>query len=128
LVRRIVVAAGGLPDARQMSHDSLGGAGLVRPSAVPQISSMVRPVFDISQLTTAQRLELIERLWESLRVQPDVLPPTDAELAMLRERRAEHERDPDSAIPWETVRAELYADQEVDEAAAKSEGSGERGG
>jgi putative addiction module component (TIGR02574 family) len=79
---------------------------------------MVRPAFDIAQLTVAERLALIEELWASLAARPELLPLTPEQLALVAERRAEHERDPEGAIPWEVVRAELFADQEADERAA----------
>ncbi len=85
---------------------------------------MVRPAFDITQLTVAERLQLIEELWASLASRPEAVPLTDAQLALIAERRAEHARDPEGAIPWEAVRAELLADQEADERA----GAGERRG
>jgi putative addiction module component (TIGR02574 family) len=85
---------------------------------------MVRPAFDITQLTVAERLQLIEELWASLASRPEAVPLTEAQLALVSERRAEHARAPEGAIPWETVRAELLADQEADERA----GAGKRQG
>ena len=90
---------------------------------------MVRPAFDIAQLTVGERLELIEALWDSLRREADALPLTPAERALVAQRRAEHERDPGSAIPWEAVRAELWADQAADDrGGANVNGAVERGG
>ncbi|AHG92880.1 addiction module component, TIGR02574 family (plasmid) [Gemmatirosa kalamazoonensis] len=88
---------------------------------------MVRPAFDIAQLTVAERLELIEELWASLAARPDLLPLTPAQLALVAERRAEQERDPGSAVPWDVVRAELFADQEADERAAAERAAGREG-
>lgn len=96
-------------------------------SLARQIVLMVRPAFDIAQLTAAERLELIEALWDSLRVRPDALPPSAAEQALVEERRAEHRLQPETAIPWEAVRADLLADQAADEAERRA-GAGERGG
>jgi putative addiction module component (TIGR02574 family) len=88
---------------------------------------MVRPAFDIALLTVAERLELIEELWASLAARPELLPLTPEQLALVAERRAEHERDPESAVPWEVVRAELFADQEADERAATERAGGREG-
>jgi len=82
---------------------------------------MVRPAFDVARLTVAERVELIEALWDSLRTHADVLLPSEADLVLIEERRAEHRRTPEAAIPWETVRAELLADQEADERATQGE-------
>ena len=73
---------------------------------------MVRPGFDVHQLTVAERLELIDTLWESLRSNPEHLPVSDEERVLIEERRAEHGRNPESAVQWEDVRAHLLADQE----------------
>jgi putative addiction module component (TIGR02574 family) len=61
----------------------------------------------IRELSPAERIELIERLWESFVDDPDTLPLTAEQAAELRRRLAEHERDPDAAKPWSEVRAEL---------------------
>lgn len=87
---------------------------------------MVRPALDLTQLTVAERLELIQALWDSLRLQPEAVPLTPAERALVAERRAEHRRNPAGAVPWDAVRAELWAEQERDEAAGQA--LGERGG
>lgn len=90
---------------------------LARRRGPGQIASMVRPAFDIAHLTVAERLELLDALWDSLRSAPDAVPLSDAERQLIDERRADHRRDPGAAIPWETVRAELLADQDADDRA-----------
>jgi putative addiction module component (TIGR02574 family) len=63
---------------------------------------------ELMQLPPAERLELAQELWDS--VAPEDMPPLTAEQIEECERRlAEHEADPDSAIPWEKVRAELWS-------------------
>lgn len=69
---------------------------------------------DISQLTRQEQLDLIERLWEAIDASGDEPPPasnwpqeTQAFLAALEHEAEEHERDPDSSLSWEEVRAEL---------------------
>ena len=86
---------------------------------------MVRSALDVAQLTVSERLALIEALWDSLRRQPGALPLSEAERALLEERRAEHRRDPGGAVPWDVVRADLWRDQAADE---MEERAGERGG
>jgi len=84
---------------------------------------MVRPAFDIDQLTADERFALIERLWESLRGRVGSLPLSTEERAVIEARRAVHRRDPQSAVAWESVRSELQADQEADDRRAAG-GSG----
>lgn len=76
---------------------------------------MVRPAFDIAQLTVPERLALMADLWASLANTPEGLPLSPAERRLIDERLAEHQAHPEDAIPWETVRAELQADQAADE-------------
>jgi putative addiction module component (TIGR02574 family) len=52
---------------------------------------------DISHLTVAERLDLIDRLWASIEDEQE----SPEFLAELRRRLAAHERDPSSAIPLE---------------------------
>lgn len=76
---------------------------------------MVYPAIDIERLTVGERLQLIEQVWDSLRRGAGVLPLSDSESAVIEARRAEHRSDPNSAVPWESVRADLLADQGEDE-------------
>jgi putative addiction module component (TIGR02574 family) len=85
---------------------------------------MVRPALDLDQLTVSERLALIQAVWDSLRARPEALPLRTEERALIAARREEHRRDPAGAVPWDEVRAELWADQARDEEA----GAGERGG
>ncbi len=56
------------------------------------------PPFDYSHLTVHERLRLIGDIWDSIakeaEADPGIMPLTD-------EQRAELERDPESAVPWE---------------------------
>jgi putative addiction module component (TIGR02574 family) len=61
----------------------------------------------IRELTPAERIELIEQLWESFLEDPTALPVTAEQSTELRRRLAEHEKDPGAARPWSEVRAEL---------------------
>lgn len=65
---------------------------------------------ELLKLTPAERIALAEDLWDSVAANPQDLPPlTEEERAEIDRRLAEHERDPDSAVPWEEVRARLIA-------------------
>jgi len=61
---------------------------------------------ELLELTPAERLDLISDLWDSL--EPDDLPPlTNDQIEEMERRVAEHRANPDSALSWEEVRAEL---------------------
>lgn len=63
---------------------------------------------ELLKLTPAERLELIDELWDSI-------PPTehdsltDAQKEEIDRRMAEHERDPSRAVPWDEVRSWLWS-------------------
>jgi putative addiction module component (TIGR02574 family) len=67
------------------------------------------PPFDYSKLSVAERLELVEDLWDYIAQDADVdtLPLTDDERRLLDERLAAHARDPDRGAPWEEVKARI---------------------
>lgn len=69
---------------------------------------MSSPSPDFSHLSIPERLQLVEDIWDSIARDAQPPPLTPAERAELDRRWAEHTRDPDSAIPWEQVRDELY--------------------
>ena len=73
---------------------------------------MVKPAFDLQRLRglpVAERLELISVLWDSVAQDaPDAAFPVSPELSAELDRRlAEHDANPESALEWEQVRAEI---------------------
>ena len=66
---------------------------------------MAAPVLDFSHLTPEQRILLAEQLWDSL--DPDSIGPSDADVALLRDRRAQLTSDADPGEPWQSTIQEL---------------------
>ena len=64
---------------------------------------MARPVLEISKLTPAERLQLVEELWESLCDAPEAVPLTDAQRAELDRRLDDLEHEGPTGIPWDDV-------------------------
>ena len=65
---------------------------------------------ELLKLDVAERLELIEELWDSIAADPhggDLVPMTDEERALLDARLQEHRADPGAARPWPEVRADI---------------------
>ena len=58
---------------------------------------------DIEMLSVEERLELIERVWDSLTVTQDDIPLTDSQRAELDRRIDELEEKGPIGIPWEQV-------------------------
>jgi len=60
-------------------------------------------MIDIQALSPAQRLELIELLWDSLSSTPEAIPFTDAQRAELDRRLDELDHEGPVGIPAEEV-------------------------
>lgn len=60
---------------------------------------------DASRLPLAERIQLIEALWDTL--PDDSLPPLDEEwLAEIKRRSAEYDSGGVAPVPWEEIRAD----------------------
>jgi putative addiction module component (TIGR02574 family) len=59
----------------------------------------------IGSLSTAEKAELLDAVWESLEADAAML--TDEQRAELDRRITHHERNPSDVIPWEQVRARI---------------------
>jgi len=55
-------------------------------------------VAKILKLPAEERLRLVELIWESLAAEPSDVPLSDAHRAVIDERIAEHERNPDDVV------------------------------
>jgi putative addiction module component (TIGR02574 family) len=65
---------------------------------------------EILKLSPAERIQLVEDIWDSIAADPDAMPPlTDEQKAEIDRRLAEHEKDPSTALSWDEVRAKLWA-------------------
>ncbi len=64
-------------------------------------------VVDTDTLTVAERIQLVQDLWDSIAAHPEEIPVTPEELGWLDERLASYERDSSQGVPWETLKAKL---------------------
>jgi len=62
---------------------------------------------DLFKLPAAERLALLEELWDSLSEDDEALVLTDEQRADLERRLAEADADPTGAAPWEEVRERI---------------------
>ena len=60
---------------------------------------------DIQSLSVAERLRLLEEIWDSLVETPEAIPVTEAQRRELERRRRAHARNPGAAKSWAQVRA-----------------------
>jgi putative addiction module component (TIGR02574 family) len=58
---------------------------------------------DIESLTVDERLDLVERIWESLAIDPATIPMTDAQRAELDRRFDDLEREGPVGSSWEQM-------------------------
>jgi len=59
--------------------------------------------FDIASLTREERLELLEKLWDSLGAAPEAIPLSEVQRAELDRRLDDLEREGPVGIPWDEV-------------------------
>jgi putative addiction module component (TIGR02574 family) len=63
----------------------------------------------IDQWSLDDRLALVQEIWDSIAVEAERSPLTDAQRQEVDRRLAAHRANPDAAIPWEQVEAEVMA-------------------
>ena len=60
----------------------------------------------IERLSVAERLVLVEELWDSITAST---PVTDAQRAELDRRLADHDANPDDVVSWEEIHSSITA-------------------
>jgi putative addiction module component (TIGR02574 family) len=63
----------------------------------------------LDQLLRADRLVLVQELWDSIAAEGPPPPLSDAKRRELERRVAEDDAHPDDVIPWEQVKARTAA-------------------
>lgn len=64
-------------------------------------------VSDAMELSVAERIELVEDIWDSIAEAPEKVELTDIQKAALDERLEAYHRNPDEGSPWETVKKRI---------------------
>jgi putative addiction module component (TIGR02574 family) len=62
---------------------------------------------DTLELPVAERLQLVEEIWDTIAVAPEALPLTDADKRLIDERLEACRRNPEAASSWEEVYARI---------------------
>ena len=68
------------------------------------IESMKAPVRSVFDLSPAEKLQLVEDLWDDLAANPDDVPIHDWQIKELERREANLKLNPDSVTDWESVK------------------------
>ncbi len=64
-------------------------------------------VAEIARLTPAEKLQLVEELWDEIAASEDRLPIPDWHRAVLNEDQARYGANPTEGSPWPEVKARL---------------------
>ena len=72
---------------------------------------MTIPSDEIAKLTVAERLQLIETIWDTITTEPERLPLTDAQKREIDRRLDRYAADPTRLSSWDEVRARLEAQE-----------------
>lgn len=68
---------------------------------------------ELKKLPLAERLQLVEELWDSIEKDQDALPDAPELIEELRARQAVYLADPTSAIPWEDALKRIRSGREA---------------
>lgn len=68
----------------------------------------MKDLAQLLELPPAERLQLVEAIWDSLIEVPEAVPVSDEVREELDRRLAAYYADPASARPWEEIKAELF--------------------
>jgi putative addiction module component (TIGR02574 family) len=58
-------------------------------------------------LTVAERVNLVQELWERVAAEPEALPVPDWQIKELERRRRLFQANPQRAIPWAQAKAQI---------------------
>ena len=76
------------------------------------ISTMGQSAFNYLELPIPERVQLVEDIWDSIareaNARADALPLTESQRAELNRRVTDANAHPESSVPWETLRDELF--------------------
>ena len=66
------------------------------------------PIKELLELSVAERIQLVEDLWDSIAADPEAPGLTDSQRSELDRRLDDHAADPEAGRSWAEVRERLY--------------------
>jgi putative addiction module component (TIGR02574 family) len=66
---------------------------------------------DILKLSVAERIQLVEDVWDSIAAEPEELPLTEEERQEMDRRLADVDANPGVGKPWAEVKARLLGSE-----------------
>ena len=68
---------------------------------------------EILQLSVAERIQLVEDIWDSIALKPDDVPLTDAQRTELDRRLLQYKENPADGISWKDLKKKLLGQDEL---------------
>lgn len=68
-------------------------------------------LLEIANLSVAERIALVEKIWDSIATSQEILPPTEAQRAELDRRLDEQNNGVGGTERWEQVKREILGDE-----------------
>lgn len=63
---------------------------------------------DILELSVAERIQLVEDIWDSIAAFPESLSLTEDERRELDRRLEAYARNPDEGVPWDELKKKVH--------------------
>ena len=64
-------------------------------------------VAEILELSVAEKIQIVEDIWDSISNSPEELPLSEKEKTELDKRLADYEQNPGDGIEWETLKKNI---------------------
>lgn len=72
---------------------------------------MKTPLPDLDQLSTSERLQLVQDLWDSIAAEPESVPITEAQKQELERRLSAYHKDKEAGASWAEVKERLQGER-----------------
>jgi putative addiction module component (TIGR02574 family) len=82
---------------------------IIKQPATEVSMSPTLQALGIDRLSVADRIALVQEIWDSIAVDAERAPLTEEQKQEVDRRLAAHRADPQAAISWEKVEAEALA-------------------
>ncbi len=64
---------------------------------------------ELKSLSPEEKLILVGELWDDLAAHPEIFPPREDHIRLLRERLEHYRKHPEDTVAWEDVKARILA-------------------
>lgn len=70
---------------------------------------MSNQLAEILRMSVAERIQLVEDIWDSVSAFPEAVPLTDAQQQELDRRLQAYKQNPDEGISWDDLKKQLLS-------------------